>query len=302
MRYTLAAEKQGRTAPRALFMLHNIDRLEFRSSSLTICNRKENSASSPTPAVFFEFPEIESEPLAPRSQLATINSTPTIWIERCVARGQATLVRAVRAVPFLLFWDQGLFVSTQRLVEMGGTMVQPRWEHGRATLFFQRLLAAADQGICRIKTDGNAPYSLGLTANCYDCLFVTTSDRTDVPLYEIQTTTTPADDSILLSVGGNNNYYKHTQVVLRLDSTTPLDRPQTFTFEDLKKQEEVAWYHEKDPQPGVMFRWEPRRTPVDRQSFGDFRPASEPNGTLDRILRISPEQLPHPIDDRLPAT
>lgn len=280
----------------SLFDLHDVDRIELRDCTLTVRNRGTGTTLARPRVAFFQFPVLVSD-RAPSGTAELVDATPTIWIERCIARGQANLVRANRAVPFLLFWDQGLFVSTERLVEMGGTTIQPRWEHGRATLFFQRLLAVADHGICLTRTDRLAPYSLGLAVNCYDCLFVTQrTSASDVPLYEMQNADPLSEDAVLLSVGGNNNYYKNTQLVLRIRALNSADATQLFTFEDLKKMGEVAWYHENHPQPASMFNWGPRSLPVDEQTLRQFQPAADKDGTLHRILGISPDQLPQPVE------
>ncbi len=286
----------------SLFGLHGIDRIELRNCALTIRAPEPAATLSTRTVAFFEFPVPSLAPGIRGDTVALADTTPTIWMERCVARGQATLVRADRAVPFLLFWDQGLFISTERLVELGGTSVEPRWEHGRATLFFQRLLAAADQGICLTKTDTAAPYSLGLATNCYDCLFVTQKNNESTPpLFNMCSTSSPSDDAVLLSVGGNNNYYKNTQLVLRIRSVNAPDEVREFTFNDLKQLGEVAWFHEKDPQPATMFNWETRTRSVDRQTLNDFRPAADQDGTVHRILGISADELPQPLDIDLSA-
>ena len=100
-----------------------------------------------------------------------------------MARGQAALVRSEQAEPFWLKWEHGLFISSEQLVDVGGTMVEPQWAMGRVTLGLKRLLVFADRGICLVRTDSNAPYPAGVTVKSQACLFATRLTKPATPLY-----------------------------------------------------------------------------------------------------------------------
>jgi hypothetical protein len=224
--------------------------------------------------------------------LEPLASTPTIRLTDCVARGQTTLVRAERAEPFWLNWEQGLFISSEQLVDVGGTMVEPRWAMGRMTLGLKRLLVFADRGICLVRTDSNNPYQPGVTVKTQACLFATQLTNPATPLYSFRGSSPLAKDGSQLSISGSNNYYKNTKVVVRVESNGGASSREEFSFDDLKELEGQTWYSERNPQPATVFSWLPPAHTVDRQTLDDFIEPVGGDGWLMEDLEISLSALP----------
>ncbi|MBM4092364.1 MAG: serine/threonine protein kinase, partial [Planctomycetes bacterium] len=289
----------GENLRASLFQLDAIDRIEFRRCSFSIHDADRANPTSPRSLAFLEF--VGTSPVTAFSAQGDALPVymPTVWLEQCIARGPATFIRSERAGPFLLSWEHGLFASTERLVEVGGTTVEPRWEHGRVTLFFRRLLSAADQGICLLTTGPTAPYPLGLAANCYDCLFATAVSEAGVPLYRLRGGVPSSDETNLIDIGGNNNYYKNTTVVLRVEPDADADpngAVRQYAFDQVQSPEDAPWFHEKSPQPATIFAWPQPVKTIDGQTWLDFVPPGLGDGPFTRILGIAPS-LFRPLPD-----
>ncbi len=276
----------------SLLRLDTTDVTTFRNCTFTIRNVGTNGSPTASKVAFLDVVGpgefggllLDSRPLA--------GDTPTIWLEDCIARGQAPFVRAEFAVPFSFSWEHGLFISTQRLVEVGGALFEPRWEHGGVNIFLKRLLSVADLGIGLIHSDQVAPYPLRTSINCDACLFATQATSPATPLYVIRTGSALVPDVIPLDIHGNRNYYKNTQVVLRLESLDDRKVIEQYSFDDLTGPDSPSWYNEKGPEPAAIFSWEMPSQSVDRQTLDDFIPPSIGNGWFTLALALSPSQLP----------
>jgi len=274
---------------RCLFLLDSIDKVEFRRCTFTI---RGQTSSEDTSLAFFRLNSRSNVPSVDSTDQTMSSSVPTIWLEQCLARGQASFIVADRAVPFLLSWDHGVFLSSRRLVEVGGTDVPPRWEHGRVTLFLRRMLAVNELGLCLMKADPSAPFHLGLAANCYDCLMVTGRTMPAYGLYQLSGGVSTEDSGMFVDVSGSNNYYKNTKTVLEISTSDPDSPNHKFTFDDLNTDEGASWFHEERPQPGTMFSWEESLLPFDQRTLSDYLSAGIGDGPFTRILRINADQLP----------
>jgi serine/threonine protein kinase len=278
----------------SLFRLRESVNVDFHRCTFTIRNRPLVEGRRQDASFFDMYDEslLLGEFEAP--SLSANAPTPSIWMEQCIARGQATLLRSERAIPFLLSWNHGLFISTERLIEIGGTFIEPRWEHGRAVLFCQRLISVADEGICLMMSDSRAPFQVGLAANCYDCLFVTRpDDDPPSPLYEIRSNDSLELDEISMDIGGSNNYYKNTNVVLQVSSDTSLAGALRYTFDDFSSTtRQPSWYNEQNPQPATLFSWSEPSRPVDEQTIATFIQPGTSEGPFSRVLQFVPTRLP----------
>ena len=274
-----------------LFELDAVNAVEFKRCSFTIRNLGPDAAPSARKAAVFD--------LLPVNQfdgvvydLDPLANTPTIRLTDCVVRGQAVLVRAEQAMPFWLNWDQGLFLSSEQLVDVGGTMVEPQWAMGRVTLGLKRLLVFADRGICLVRTDSNNPYQPGVTVKTQACLFATQLTKPATPLYSFRGSSPLANDGSQLSISGSNNYYKNTKVVLRVELNGGDGPLEEFSFDDLKELEGQTWYSERNPQPATVFSWLPPAHTVDRQTLDDFIEPGGGDGWFMGDLEISLSALP----------
>ena len=110
----------------SLFRLQSANAIEFSRCSFTIRNVDEEGVASARRVAFIDMVPANDVSGLLRDVESMDGDTPTILLKNCIARGQATFARSDQAVPFWLVWEHGLFVSTQRMVEVGGTVFQPR--------------------------------------------------------------------------------------------------------------------------------------------------------------------------------
>jgi len=146
---------------------------------MTIVNASESGLTRQERVSFFEIQE------PPKAEMMTDGNKmpvdpPAITLNRCIARGQATLVVAKRVTPFTLDWTQGLFISTQRLVETGGAIMEPELD-GKVKINLSHVTVAAEQGLCLLEAKVDAPYQLFLLITCNNCLL---DSATALPLIE----------------------------------------------------------------------------------------------------------------------
>jgi serine/threonine-protein kinase len=287
---------------RSLFELDSTDRTEFRDCTFTI--RNVDSESPPEKRIV-SFVSIVGPgggipgPTGLGSVLAdslpfAANEAPTLWLRDCIARGQAPFVRADYAVPFLFSWDHGLFISSERLVEVGGTRFQPSWEHGVVNVLLDRLLCVADKGICLVRSDQLAPYQLRVTTQADNCLFATKATTPPVPLYVVRTGSDFGLNTQPITINGSRNYYRNTHVVLRMENNGDGTSNEQYDFDELTLPDAPSWYNEENPEPTKnVLLWERPSRSVDRQTLHDFIPPTVfGDDWFTRVLAIWPADLP----------
>ncbi|MFW6171194.1 MAG: hypothetical protein ACODAD_11945, partial [Planctomycetota bacterium] len=290
--YMALPEAAGPRLNQSLLRLDSTDRVEFQECTFTIRNLDPEGAETGARIAFVdvvgpgEFGGLmfDNDPL-------TVEA-PTVWLENCIARGQAPFIRADFAVPFSFSWKHGLFISTQQLIEVGGTIVKPRWEHGHVNVFLSRFLSVADRGICLVRSDQFAPYQLGVSVKCNYCLFATENTKPEVPLYLIRTGAGFSPTEIPLEIQGEGNYYKNTQTVLRVETENERNVIQQYVFDDLTGTDSPNWYNERSSGPGAIFSWTTPAESVDRQSLHDYIPSNSSDTWFSRALTLDPSQLP----------
>lgn len=278
-------------AAASLLALESDADLELSRCSFTVRNAAADGATaSRQVAVIDVQPGARFEGLVP--DIDVDNHTPTIRLSDSVVRGQVTLLRCDQASPCWLNFEQGLFISSEQLVDVRGTLVEPQWAMGRISLGLKRLLVFADRGICRVRTDSLHPYHPGIGVKAQDCLVATRFTKPATPLYLVQGAGPLVLDGSELAVSGSNNYYKNTQVVLRVElseSTNPADE---FTFDKLQELDGQQWYSERNPQPATIFSWIPPAHTVDRQTLDDYIDPGRGDGWFMGDLQITPSALP----------
>lgn len=286
------SETAGTRTNQSLLRLDTTERVEFRDCTFTIRNLDPEGRETGAPIAFMDVvgPGEFGGMMFDKDPLTV--EAPAIWMENCVARGQAPFIRADFAVPFSFSWEHGSFFSTQQLIEVGGTIIEPRWEHGQVNVFLSRLLCVADQGICLVRSDQFAPYQLDVSVECNDSLFATKSTQPETPLYQIRTGSAFSPTAIPLEIHGNRNYYKNTQLVLRVETNDDRNAIEQYSFDDLTGVDSPNWFNETNPLPAASFSWNTPVEPVDRQLLRDYVPSNSTDTWFTRALNLDPTQLP----------
>jgi len=189
----------------SLFQLDQVDAIRLNDCSLTF--RSDYDAT----AAFFsvrgprESMAMDDEP----TDNVPPSTPPQISLVRCIARGRATLVRATEGLPMWLDWEQGLFSSTQRLVEIGG--LKHNSDARTAYIHLRRVTASAGMGMYLVHVNHMQPVTPEVSIRCEHCVVVT-----DAPLIEHVGVDAVENVETRLARGGEQNFYAGTQIVWRI--------------------------------------------------------------------------------------
>ena len=93
----------------------------------------------------------------------------SIKLDDCIARGDAVLLRCDDLQPARLAWNNGLLVTSERLLTIAG---QPGPRHGEelVQLELRHLTAAVHDGMCRQEGGPGTPYPVPVQIQCTDSI------------------------------------------------------------------------------------------------------------------------------------
>lgn len=217
----------------ALFHLHQVQDLSLEQCTLTIRNDYRADAA------FFHIqsPRMPEMPL-PGSNLA-VPPRPNINLESCIARGEATFVRANEGLPFKLDFTEGLLATSERMIELGQRSEVVPQEVAR--VFLRRVTAEMGFGLCRATLRDATARLPQLSIIAENCLL---DHNANVPLIEhIGVRDTAATISYAVSLSSDsNNAYPRTSVLWRIQ---PREGASVEIAWDDRFDPDNAWYKDK---------------------------------------------------------
>lgn len=266
----------------ALFKLDQVNRLAMRMCTLTIENANTNGDRLHDRVAFFEFaqPDVtDMMPDAPEHEAAE----NMIQLSSCVIRGEATLIRADEAVPFELTWQQGLFVSTEHLLWLGGA----RKAAGTARSYVElvHVTAIMDSGFAVVQIGrGHQP---NLDTKCSHCILVHAASK---PLFEHLGTESVEKAKTLFRMRGNDNFYPRTAVRWRLAPVA--ENARDYPTGALSQGED--WYQEQGASANVIWKTPPpRSSPRHTHTPTDYLIQADDGDLTSRgIAGFDPTRLP----------
>ena len=158
-----------------------------------------------------------------------------ISLENCVVRGEAALIRSFEAVPMDFVWNNGLLVTTERLLDFpcAASSFQ-REDSVRLTL--NHLTAIIDQGLLQFTKEPLRQYFPNTTINATHCVFSQLSGS-----FTTWTGIDTVREAATLNYGGAGNLY-HGMIsfkLLRDQQGMPI---RSLTFEEWSEFEGDATY------------------------------------------------------------
>ncbi len=93
---------------------------------------------------------------------------PIIELNNCVARGETRLLYAENSLPFQLSWEQGLFASSKRMIEVGGSMAEYRGEVINVSL--KNVTAVTDENLILVRSSTDLANQLQLILRFDACV------------------------------------------------------------------------------------------------------------------------------------
>ncbi len=228
----------------SLFSLDQVDTISLHDCWLTMRSEFDGTAS------FFSVHGPRQMMTGSDEELPIIKS-PSIQLLRCVARGKATLVRAMDGLPFWLSWENGLFSSSQRLIESSGLQRSGSAEMISVDLY--RVTVSSALGLCRVVIDDAAPVIPTLDLTCNHCVI-----RVDqnAPLIEHLGVSTAAMAESRLDRRGQQNFYgATTDAVWRIHSLA--EGLRVYHWDDRDQQVDARWFAETSSERVVRWARDP---------------------------------------------
>jgi len=212
----------------------------------------------------------------------------SIGLTRTIARGEASLVWMPDESPLKLVWNQGLLVTTGRLIETGGTMVKPKW-FGRIEIDLDHVTAVARRGLHQMRRRGGAAHQLDVDVRSNRSILYTAAEA---PLFEFAAV--PELEDVKLTFDGTDNCYPRPDVVfLRVTPAGPGAETLEFDLENRSR-----WSAERRPDLGVMWKSPANESlPAHEHTKANYVQA---DGAMNDA-GFDPALLPDAVEDRPPS-
>ncbi len=237
----------------ALFFLNKAKGIEVRDCWLTIHNRALNADQ----VAFFEVARPEMRETL--NQAGNRSPRTNIDIQRCVMRGQSTLCHLDEMTPFALAWEEGLFLSSGRVLDMRGAVDKPANPSRGIEIDLRDVTAIVDRGICSITLDGGSPNFVETHFFANNCLFQSGDDFAD-PLYRITGVESEEQVQRQVSVRGVNNLYFASTPFMQIGVEVEFNVIDVVEFSFEQIRDGNAWYDELNSAQGTWILWDPERT------------------------------------------
>ena len=178
----------------------------------------------------------------PDSQLA-MGQPARIDLEHSIARGEASLVSLTDETPLTIRWNQGLLVTTQHLIETGGSAAEPQ-HYEQIVLDLDNVTACCRQGMYFLRRGPGKAFQFQVNAYADQCIFVTDPGAS---LFEMVGLTVPPESHELQSTGDGNRFSPADMPFLLIRATAGSE-PQPFRLgrhwsTETRSQAGVPWSH-----------------------------------------------------------
>jgi serine/threonine-protein kinase len=289
----------------SLFETQLADSISLEKCVLTVRNASDQRGAYHQGVAFFR---VKSAP-GVDSMMASKGMMPLeaveVRLDDCIARGEATFLRAGDLQPFRLSWDNGLLAISERLLSTEGAVSSAAGGGGQGRLELKHLTAVLGKGLCRLSNTADAPAQLDIEIACGDSILVAAADAS---LVEQLGVSSLAGFQQRFRWNGEWNLYQGFSTFWRIQTDT--SRP---PLEWLFGPWRDFWKETREVQPSlsqvVWARYPKADRPMHTHTAADYaldqqaigNPArSRSSDGLDAGL-VSAE-LPSVPDDRLPAT
>ena len=255
--------------------------------SLTVLNASNQRSTYHRDVAFFR---ARSAPDADAAVDGVPAATPlaTIELTDCIARGEADFLRVEDLQPVHLTWDNGLLITTERLLVAGGNPTAPKLDE-MVRIELRHVTAAVRGGLCRLTSTSSNPHQLTVQFASTDSILMASPGA---PLIEQKGAATVEGFRQRFIWNGDRNFYRDVDVfwtVRNLDSEAP---PDVMTFRTWK----TYWGPSREKQPSTnRLMWKSSadadrplhsHTPTDYtledSTFGDAS-AGAPGCRVDRL-------------------
>ncbi|MEE9603259.1 MAG: hypothetical protein V3V75_08140, partial [Thermoguttaceae bacterium] len=301
----------------SLFETRGAQSIRLQNCSLSISNATDQLLAYHEVAFFrikpapgFTAAMAESESVA----------TPLADIELvdCIVRGEAEFLRVEGLQPVRLGWDNGLLVTTERLLSAHGSQEAPGPEE-TLNIDLRHVTVVALGGLCRLTVDDYlAPHQLTTEIHCADSIIVLGSGAA---LIEQEGECGVDDFRQRLYWFGDRIFYENVEDYWRISHPDPEILPESMAFdvwqgywgsedENLPVCNEVVWRQLPDATVPLhahtavdyQLRESSQANPNPaRGAASDGRDAGLQADRLPQLPALEPTDMPQPVDRQPPA-
>jgi hypothetical protein len=243
------------TQPCSLFETQRPESLRLDRCWLTIRNANgQRQAMNPDVAFF----DIKAPPGSAAMEMgvsAPMEPTVMIQLDNSVARGEATLLRALEQQPVSLTWANGLLATSERLLwAAGGSMLS---RQGTITIDLRHVTAMVRGGLCLITNEEGSRPLLHTDIRCTDSILLAAHDSALVE----QSGVNSADEfQEQLFWSGKRYFYSGFETFWRISTIGSQQQPMEQQFEQWQEHwqevpdnremwSQVTWQHLPDMRP-----------------------------------------------------
>jgi serine/threonine-protein kinase len=231
----------------SLFELRQAKSTRLDKCVLSIRNASEQQRAYHQEVAFFRITSPPESGVVGSGAPAVPEGTGVSLLD-CVVRGEATLLRVHDLRPFQLTWDNGLLVTTERLLvaDGGQRAVQPA---ETVKIELRHLTAVVRSGLCRFDQNESAPRQLPAQIACTNSILLAGAGAALIE----QTGIAPADrHRERIDWNGERNFYEGFTTYWTAQSIAPEQPPEPWSFEtwlsywgpqreNLAKSNRVRW-------------------------------------------------------------
>ncbi|HEY2414847.1 MAG TPA: hypothetical protein VGI40_21560, partial [Pirellulaceae bacterium] len=178
-----------------------------------------------------------ADPQVAMGQQARIN------LDRCIARGEASLVSLTDETPLTIRWNQGLLVTSQHLLETGGSATEPQY-YDQIVLDLDNVTAYCREGLYYLRRGPGKAYQFHVNAYADQCIF---ASNAGAALFEMIGPSTPPEQDELQSTGDGNRF-SPADIPFLFIRPSAGSEPQVFKLgrrwsSETRSQAGVPWVH-----------------------------------------------------------
>ncbi len=245
----------------SLFQIEQASGIRMQDCTVTVQNSYGGRFSNLDNVSFFH--------CLPSPRIVRINrqvpeARPVVRLDliNCVLRGEATAVLAREALPVHLTWNNGLLITSERLMSVSGDREQPR-EADRIQITFRNVTAVVDQGLLELTNSANLPYLLPVHLDAEDSLFA--SQRWYPLIAQSGVSSLPALMN-QLSFHGRRNQYDGVETFWKLQ-TLDSSEPETLDFAMWQSH----WNESESVREAIRWRYPPdKNRPLHEHRTNDY--------------------------------
>ena len=226
----------------SLFETCGGEMVRFERCSLTVLNTSDQGLTYHQDVAFIR---ARSAPDAGEGVGNTAAATPlaTIEVINCIARGEADFLRVENLQPVHLTWENGLLITSERLLTADGGPAAPKLDETLG-IELRHLTAIVRGGLCRLTSNSSNPYQLPAQFVASNSILI---GSPGVPLIEQEGTASIENLRQRFIWSGDWDCYQDVDVFWAVRNLDPETQPDVMTFEGWK----AHWGPSRENQPSI---------------------------------------------------